>query len=140
LTQSDDGSTDESKELSGQPRDEPTFNETSSKAESPDDNGTDFLPQKLEIIEEDRLERESSITQGDFELISEEFIEEEYLTDGGEAFLVIDDTDIVDEDIIDPKTAELGSQVLEVEAQMRTQMLVSSPALESTEGKIAQEG
>ena len=87
-----------------------------------------------ETSADEQSERESSVTAGDFELISEEFIEEEYLTDGGEMFLVIDDTDIVEEDIVDPQTAELGDQVLEEEEQMRTELLVSVSISDSEEG------
>ena len=67
----------------------------------------------------------------DAELISEEFIEEEYLTDEGDAFLLIDDMDIVEEDIVDPQTAGIGEVVLEMEAPMQTQILVSN-AIEHT--------
>jgi hypothetical protein len=61
----------------------------------------------------------------DVELISEEFIEEEYLTDAGDAFLLIDDLDIIEEDIVDPVTAGLGQSVIEHHEMMKTQMYVS---------------
>ena len=61
------------------------------------------------------------------ELIMEDFIEEEYLTDiGGDAFLLIDDNDIIEEDIIDPKTAEIGDQLAQTGSfEIKTQMFVS---------------
>lgn len=59
------------------------------------------------------------------ELISEEFIEEEYLTDAGDAFLLIDDLDIIEEDIVDPVTAGIGQTVLKNSEMMKTQMYVS---------------
>ena len=68
----------------------------------------------------------------EIELISEDFIEEEYLTDaGGDAFLLIDDADIIDEDVVDPVTAAVGDQIKQLNrdeaAKMSTQVFVSPP-------------
>ena len=61
------------------------------------------------------------------ELIMEDFIEEEYLTDvGGDAFLLIDDDDIIEESIVDPKTAEIGEKLSKTGAfEIKTQIFVS---------------
>lgn len=60
------------------------------------------------------------------ELISEEFIDDDQLADEGDSLLLLDDADIVDEEILDAKTAELGDLLL-AERLQTTQVLVSSP-------------
>ncbi len=78
------------------------------------------------------IDRVMGVDEDDIELISEDFIEEEYLTDaGGEIFLLIDDVDIIEEDVIDPVTAAAGAQITQmnsvIDLELKTQVFVSSP-------------
>ena len=96
------------------------------------------ITQQLETgSDEDYEADEESI-----ELISEDFIEEEYLTDvGGDAFLLIDDGDIIEEDIIDPVTAEMGEKLSKnTSFEFKTQMFVSSANEEDTKASASEEG
>ena len=113
------------------------LSQSSSVLESAEEDSFEDLSDISEIqdIDDDippPIENVMSDDGEEIELISEEFIEEEYLTDAdGEAFLLIDDADIVEEDVIDPVTAAVGERITQIsqahEIEAGTQVLVSTP-------------
>jgi hypothetical protein len=81
-------------------------------------------------------------SENDADLIMEDFIEEEYLTDLGEdSILLIDDTDIVEEDIVDPVTAKMGQKLSQTTSlEIKTQMFVSKPKKQADKGDSSVKG
>lgn len=91
------------------------------------------------ISDGDSADGESSDASADeeepVELIGEGVIEDDQLADEGEPLLLLDDEDIVEEEILDMKTAELGALLLAENASetaaadappLKTQVLVSA--------------